>query len=500
MFMQQQLPDGYTLQGGKYRIISAIGQGGFGITYRAEMHTQVSGAFGPTMMRVPVAIKEFFFLDHCTRDPLTQAVVTNEAIAGAQMFQRFKSKLIKEATILSRLRHENIVSVSDIFEENGTAYMVMDYVQGRSLDAVVREAGGRLPQARALRYASQLCYAADAIHREHVLHLDIKPGNVLIDVDDRVRVIDFGISKQYDSGHQETSTTPVGISKGYAPVEQYSDVSRFTPQTDIYAIGATIYYMLTGRTPVESILRVASESLPPIEQVNPSVSPHVAAAVRCAMSIRPDDRQSSAAELSAQLNSQAVPPEEIPPVEQPGGDTVVNGNPQPPSGQKPENVSGQNNRVLPPEQPSARQKRPGGLSITMLCIGLTAGLLALLISVALCESMSDSDIEAGLSFGIIGCVVTSWTSMLSCKAFKGSARVVPVLLALAASATFIFRYSGGIDYGFITRYTDFFYPAQVAGVLATLLAFFSFKAERIFSGIAMAMLVLGAVLWLAPGF
>lgn len=292
-----ELKKDYLLQGGKYRIIEKIGQGGFAITYKANWATEIIGPMGKIATDVTVAIKEFFFADYCTRDNDTLHISISSP-TGAQIFNRFKAKMKKEAAILSRLRHSNIVSVYDIFEENNTVYMVLEYISGGSLKDVIRK-NGKLDEATTLRYASQLCDAVAEIHRNNVLHLDIKPGNILIDPNDNVRLIDFGISKQYNSDtHAETSTTPVGISKGFAPTEQYTGVAQFSPATDIYAIGATIYNMCSGKIPPEAV-SLLDEDLPKIN----GISDQLWNAITKAMSVRRNQRPQSAAELMNLLPS-----------------------------------------------------------------------------------------------------------------------------------------------------------------------------------------------------
>jgi len=289
-----ELSKNHILQGGKYRIIEKIGQGGFAITYKANFATEVTGTMGKITTDVTVAIKEFFFADYCVRDS-DSSFITVSSPTGNQIFGKFKEKLRKEATILSRLRHPNIVSVFDIFEENNTIYMVMEYIDGFSLKQTIINQGGHLNEATTLRYASQLCEAVAEIHRNNVLHLDIKPGNILIDNNDNVKLIDFGISKQYNSEtHTETSTTPVGISKGFAPLEQYTGVSQFSPATDIYAIGATIYNMLSGQIPPESMY-LLEEDLPRIN----GVSNQMWTAITSAMSTRRNQRPQTVSELIA---------------------------------------------------------------------------------------------------------------------------------------------------------------------------------------------------------
>ena len=292
-----ELRKNHPLQGGKYRIIEKIGQGGFAITYKANWSTEVTGPMGKIATDITVAIKEFFFADYCSRDTDTSQIAISSP-TGNQIFGKFKEKLKKEAAILSRLRHPNIVSVLDIFEENNTVFMVMEYVSGGSLKDIIRK-NGKLDEATTLRYASQLCDAVAEIHRNNVLHLDIKPGNILINPDDKVCLIDFGISKQYNSDtHAETSTTPVGISKGFAPTEQYSGVAQFSPATDIYAIGATIYNMCSGSIPPES-MTLFEEDLPHIN----GISDQLWNAITKAMSIRRNQRPQSVAELVELLPS-----------------------------------------------------------------------------------------------------------------------------------------------------------------------------------------------------
>ena len=297
-----ELSKNHVLQGGKYRIIEKIGQGGFAITYKANFATEVTGTMGKITTDVTVAIKEFFFADYCVRDS-DNSFITVSSPTGNQIFGKFKEKLRKEATILSRLRHPNIVSVFDIFEENNTIYMVMEYIDGFSLKQTIINQGGHLNEATTLRYASQLCEAVAEIHRNNVLHLDIKPGNILIDNNDNVKLIDFGISKQYNSEtHTETSTTPVGISKGFAPLEQYTGVSQFSPATDIYAIGATIYNMLSGQIPPESMY-LLEEDLPHIN----GVSNQMWTAVTSAMQTRRNQRPQSVKDFQSLLLLGQVP-------------------------------------------------------------------------------------------------------------------------------------------------------------------------------------------------
>ena len=229
-----------TLQSGRYRILSILGQGGFGITYLAEQ----------TMLGRKVAIKEFFMKGLCDRDESTSHVTLGTA-ASRDTVIRFREKFLKEARNNAKLNHSNIVRIFDVFEENGTAYYVMDYIGGKSLSGKVKSEGP-LTEETATRYILQVADALEYIHSHKMNHLDVKPANVVLNDETGAAVlIDFGLSKQYDSTGEQTSTTPVGISDGYAPMEQYKTggVGSFSPQTDIYSLGATFYYLLTGLVP-----------------------------------------------------------------------------------------------------------------------------------------------------------------------------------------------------------------------------------------------------------
>ena len=240
--MSATLKVGSTLQGGKYRIIRVLGQGGFGITYEAE---QVN------LGRI-VAVKEFFMKDCCERDESTSSV--NVPSAGQKaLVEKFRGKFIREAKLIAGMKHIGLVPVHDVFEENDTAYYVMDYLPGGSLSSKVK-AAGKLPEAEALGYIRQVADALKYVHGRNTLHLDVKPANILLDEDGKAVLVDFGVSKHYDEAGEQTSSTPVAISAGYAPLEQYKagDVSKMQPTTDIYALGATLYYLVTGQAPPDA--------------------------------------------------------------------------------------------------------------------------------------------------------------------------------------------------------------------------------------------------------
>ena len=279
------LKENTTLQGGKYKIIRMLGRGGFGITYLAEQ----------TMLDRKVAVKEFFMKEFCERNKDTSRVTLGTE-SSRETVTRFREKFIKEARNIAKLDHPNIVRILDIFEENGTAYYVMDYIEGESLNEMVKRRGA-IPEAEAIGYIKEVGSALTYIHGKNINHLDIKPGNLMKRRDNnKIQVIDFGVAKQYDAATSEgTTTTPVGISHGYSPSEQYQQngVQTFSPQSDVYALAATLFKLLTGNTPPEAIV-VQDEGLPKEELRMKGVSETVVSAIEAAMQTRTKRTQSVA--------------------------------------------------------------------------------------------------------------------------------------------------------------------------------------------------------------
>lgn len=219
------------------------------------------------------------------------------------MVNRYRDKFIKEARALAKLRHRHIVRIIDVFEENNTAYYVMEYIAGGSLGDKAK--GAALPEADAVRYIRQVASALDYVHSRHMMHLDVKPSNILLNSDGEAILIDFGLSKQYDMSGEQTSSTPVGISHGYAPMEQYKrgGVGTFSPATDIYSLGATLYKLVTGLTPPEAN-DVADVGLPALPQ---HLSANLRAAIEAAMQFRRKDRPQNIDEFLALLDGAAAP-------------------------------------------------------------------------------------------------------------------------------------------------------------------------------------------------
>ena len=236
------LQQDYTLQDGNYRILKVLGQGGFGITYLAIQ----------VRLDRKVAIKEFFMKDFCERNETTRQVTLGTA-GSREMVNSCRKKFLKEAKHIAKLDHPNIIRIIDVFDENSTSYYVMEYIEGGSLSNKLGTTG--LSMSEATRYIFQVAETLEYIHKKNIAHLDIKPSNIMLNGNDEIVLIDFGVSKQYDfSTGGQTSVSPVGCSSGYAPLEQYEPdgVKDFSPQTDIYSLGATYFKLLTGITPLNA--------------------------------------------------------------------------------------------------------------------------------------------------------------------------------------------------------------------------------------------------------
>ena len=235
------LQTGNSLQNGKYRILSVLGQGGFGITYLAEQ----------TGLGMRVAVKEFFLKGSCQRENGTSRVSVPVS-DNEEMVSRCLKKFKSEARKIASLNNDHIVNIIDIFDENGTSYYVMKYLGGGSL--AIRLKGGAISEKAALKVVEDIADALKSVHSNGLLHLDVKPANILFDERGRSVLIDFGVSKYVDSA-QDSSTTSslIGYSRGFAPLEQVNSVaSSLSPASDIYALGATVYNLVTGTVPPEA--------------------------------------------------------------------------------------------------------------------------------------------------------------------------------------------------------------------------------------------------------
>lgn len=270
----------------RYQIQSQLGQGGMGAVYLAR----------DMSLEHKVAVKEM----------RPAADLSPQALEGLrQQFQR-------EARVLAGLAHPNLPRVIDCFSEGGNEYLVMDYVEGKPLDEILKTQGKPgLPEAQVLDWGRQLLDALEYIHSKSVLHRDIKPANIRLTPEGRVLLVDFGLVKLYDPRSPQTVLVLRGAgTPQYAPPEQIdSNYGHTDARSDIFALGATLYYLLTGHLPPSITERLIKQSpIPPIWSQASGVSSAFEAAIFKAMQLRPDDRFQSAAEMRAALPQAGAPP------------------------------------------------------------------------------------------------------------------------------------------------------------------------------------------------
>ena len=228
-----------TILHGTYRIESYLASGGFGNTYVAK-----NIEFDETY-----AIKEFFVKGVCQRDGDSTTISVSNA-ENTNSFEQQREKFKKEARRLRTLNNPHIVKVYDLFEENGTAYYVMDYVDGENLSTRLKRTQTPLSETAVRNYLTQILDGLEAIHAAGIWHLDIKPANIMVDSHDVVKLIDFGASKQQSTVGGATASTGISYTNGYAPSEQMAQsYDKFGPWTDFYALGATLYKLLTNQDP-----------------------------------------------------------------------------------------------------------------------------------------------------------------------------------------------------------------------------------------------------------
>lgn len=295
------LPKGTILHGKSfiYQIDKVLGQGSFGITYLASI--KINGALGSIDANVKVTVKEFFMANFNGRQGCT---VTSGSQDG--MYGYYKHKFTQEAINLSKLHHPNIVNVLEAFEENNTVYYAMEYIDGGSLDKKI-EQNQKLSEKQCIELTKQIGSAVSFMHDNMMLHLDLKPSNIMLKQNGDAVLIDFGLSKQYtENGEPETLTKVGGGTPGYAPLEQisYRDGKGFPVTMDVYALGGTMYKMLTGVRPPEAS-DILEDGFPLHELTNRNVSEHTAVVIAKAMMPKRSERYQSVMDMINDLSSES---------------------------------------------------------------------------------------------------------------------------------------------------------------------------------------------------
>ncbi len=281
--MSHTLPENHILHN-KYRIFSVIGQGGFGISYKALA----------TGLDKLVCIKELYLGGASTRGVNSTVYTPDHEETN---FDYFKKRFIEEAKELAKFNHPCIVRVNDVFEENNTAYFVMDFIDGETLKSIIT-LNGRLAPEVALPLMTGLLEAVKTVHKSGLLHRDIKPDNVIIDKNNNAVLIDFGSARNFSES--KTSSQTAILTPGYAPIEQYSDRARRGAFSDIYSLGATLYYLLTGQKPIPATDRNLEVMKAP-HQLYSDIPVTLSSAVMLAMNVKPEDRFQSVEEFQKAL-------------------------------------------------------------------------------------------------------------------------------------------------------------------------------------------------------
>ena len=287
------LPVGTVLKK-RYCIGEVLGKGGFGVTYKA---------FDTVDSKI-VAVKEYYPSGLVHRDTGT----TQISVSSKQYEDNFKvgaDKFFEEAKMVSRFNgNPNIVNVYEFFYENGTVYFAMEYLDGVDLKHFVKERGGKLPQENVLYIADIITDALLIAHSMNVLHRDISPDNIFILNNGEVKLIDFGAARQVLA--EQSKSISVILKQGFAPLEQYQRRGKQGPWTDIYALGATLYYVITGKMPDEVTERLDFPDIGSADEYG--VDPEFWEIIRKCMEVRAADRYQTVFELKEKLNALSIKP------------------------------------------------------------------------------------------------------------------------------------------------------------------------------------------------
>ncbi len=281
-----------TILNGRYMVGKVLGEGGFGITY-----------IGWNLnLEIPIAIKEHFPNGFVTRN-INQADTVSILSGGGkeQFVKKQRTRFLDEARTLAKLdRMDAIVSVKEFFEENGTAYIVMEYLDGEDFGSFLKKNGGKIPAEQVFWMMRPVMKALSAVHSKGLMHRDISPDNIRILEDLKVKLMDFGAAREMSDGEKSLS---ILLKPGYAPIEQYQTRGNQGAWTDIYSLCATIYRAITGKKPMESLNRVIKDELKTPSQLGIDMNPAWEAAIMKGLAIMPQDRWQSVDELYDEIYS-----------------------------------------------------------------------------------------------------------------------------------------------------------------------------------------------------
>ena len=275
----------------RYVVGVSIGSGGFGITYKAW----------DTVLEKVVAIKEYYPAGLVNRIPGEKRVIIYSGSRERECANGME-RFLEEARNMAKFNtHPNIINVYDFFQENNTAYIIMEFLDGENYKEYIKHSGGKVPVEKALEVTEAVLEALKEVHKSGILHRDISPDNIFICKDGAIKLIDFGAARF--SSTEDVRTRSVILKPGFAPPEQYQTKSRQGPWTDIYAVGATFYRAITGNVPEESVNRVEEDQLTDPEKFCPEITHNLNNVILRAMALLPELRFQTTTEFLDALHS-----------------------------------------------------------------------------------------------------------------------------------------------------------------------------------------------------
>lgn len=290
------LPHG-TIINGKYMVGRVLGEGGFGITY-----------IGMDLnLEMPVAIKEYYPNGYCGRDCTARGGTTVSTYSGNKkdFYKKGLERFLDEAKNIAKLSSlSGIARVIDFFNENNTAYIVMEYVDGITLKEYLKSQGGIISVEMTLRIMEPVIKSLGIVHAEGIIHRDISPDNIMISNKNELKLLDFGAARKFLNNNDKSMS--IMLKPGYAPEEQYRSSAKQGPFTDIYALCATLYKMITGKTPIESLERLSQDNILWPSQMGININPNIENAIRKGMAVNASDRIKSIKELYSYLYGSAI--------------------------------------------------------------------------------------------------------------------------------------------------------------------------------------------------
>lgn len=298
-----------SIVGRRYIVGRVLGEGGFGITYIGL----------DNILRIPVAVKEYFPHGYSHRDNATSRVIPSSSVNSTAFFQKGKERFLVEARNMARFfREPGIVDVRDFFEENNTAYIVMEYLEGVDLRHYLRT-HGTMSAEEAFTILMPAMRSLEKIHKAGFIHRDISPDNIMYLTDGSLKLMDFGASREFEDENRSLS---VMLKPGYAPEEQYRKKGEQGPWTDVYALCATLYRCITGKTPTEAPDRTFEDDLQRPSALGVAISPALENVLMYGLAVRKADRCQSMTELIRLIEEAMAQPKQ-PQVYQPAGNPYV---------------------------------------------------------------------------------------------------------------------------------------------------------------------------------